>query len=96
MKGSVNITDFSDFEYHTENGSIFELEGKLCDYCHEEYVDSSSTELPLQLYAGLSGDFWFACKESTISFHVEVSFENNKLLYVKVSKISKKRKVKRV
>lgn len=96
MKGGRVIVEFSDFEYSTKDGSIYELENAVCDHCQADYVDSSTTELPMSLYPDLSGDFWFACNNATIEFHLSVKSGKDDLLCVKVSKISKKRKVKRV
>ena len=92
----IFIVTFSDFEYSTENGSLSELEDAICDHCQADYVDNSTTELPMTLYPKLSGDFWFICNNSTIEFHLSVESGKDDLLCVKVSEIRKKRKVRRV
>lgn len=96
MKGGDIIISVSDFEYLTETGSLYELENAICDHCQADYVDSSTTELPMKLYPDLSGEFWVKCNNATIEFNLDVKSEKNDLLCVKVSKISRKRRVKRV
>lgn len=80
----------------TESGNIFELEDKICNHCQVSYVEASSTELPMNLHPDISDDFVFICNNGTIEFNLSVECAKDNLLCVKVSKISKKRRVKRV